>query len=191
MMNPRNITMAAGHSSSDPSQKPSSKEHQPVAAQHLRESGAKQQGGSTGQQHSHVATTLLDLPSHLLAPHLQGLAPQHRLALLQSCRALRDLAVSSAPRLQLGISISQQGQCVHPHAAATAAWAAALHPALHLRLRHTPATSSSTSNSSSDTVLPAALAPGAAAITPALGWTLTSLTLQVRLPACVCMHAFV
>lgn len=66
------------------------------------------------QQQPHAVTTLLDLPSHLLAPHLQGLAPQHRLALLQSCKVLRGLLVSSAPSLQLSIAISKLGCCTPP-----------------------------------------------------------------------------
>jgi hypothetical protein len=99
---------------------------------HMQELSSEQ-----NQQHHVVMTTLHDVPSYLLAPHLQDLAAPDRLALLQSCKYLRGLAVSSAPRLQLSVSISKHGECAHPHAAAMAAWAATLHPALHLRLQHT------------------------------------------------------
>jgi hypothetical protein len=170
-------------------------EHLDTAVSEDDHAPGMQQGSSTVQR---ADTSLLDIPSYLLAPHLKGLAPQHRLALLQSCRALRDLAISSAPALQLSISISEQGRCTYPHAAATAAWAATLHPALHLRLRHTPPQHAPAASNSTVTALPPPAAPAlAAAITPQLAPALTSLTLQVCVD-CVaavvlhmlCLHSF-
>src|SRR4051812_38320111 len=79
------------------------------------------------------SSLLQDVPAHLLGPYLHGLAPQHRLALLQASTACRDLALGSAPAVQLSIAVGSSGACSRA-AAATAALVQQRCPAPMLRL---------------------------------------------------------
>jgi hypothetical protein len=137
----------------------------------------KGRGGSISVQR-HNNAGLLDVPAHLLAPYLlQGLDAQSMLAMFQTCKALRDLVMSTAS-VTLSIAFGHNGQCASPTAVATAAQALQLCPRLHIKLQHRSTTAASTGQQK---VLPAAAT--AASISKALaspvGNGLTCLTLQV------------
>jgi hypothetical protein len=157
-----------------------------------------QQGLHARQQQQHPTTQLLDIPSHLLEPHMQQqLQPQGGTALLRSSKVLGGLALSSTPSLLFSIGITAQGQVCGPQhrAPATAAWAISHCPGLTLRLHSTSSstqgTSSSSSSSSTTTTTssttnaePSTAAPSPHALSPQvllpqLGQVLTSLKLEV------------
>lgn len=84
------------------------------------------------------AASIVDLPAHLLLPHLQDLEPQHRRALMQTSKAMFDLALATAPSVQvrIGVSVDGDGQCSSGMQGSLAAQAIQHRPFLQLCLKH-------------------------------------------------------
>jgi hypothetical protein len=79
--------------------------------------GAVQQHGSMSCSNASVPHQqqhqLLDMPAHLLEPHMQQqLQPQDRAALLQSSKALAELALRTAPRVRFSMGLTGGSRCV-------------------------------------------------------------------------------